>query len=1095
MNQSELCNSCPLAARIGGPCPVQPGWHAKPLKYLFIGEAPGKEEEQQGQPFIGPSGTLLRKKIVDAGIDLDECAFTNAVMCTPREGNRKNLPISTPTAEDALHCVPHAISLVRRYRPKVVIVVGGVAASTVIRQKSIKITTQRGRWSKMAVGMRERYMAFRTWLEDAKLGPDVDDISYSAWDDEDTQIVQIDVAKEQHGYEESWVDTPVMPIVHPAFALRTGVDGRWSESIYFDLQKAMNEVEGTAETTRNLDYRWIYTLDQLREWASDTISRYKNGKFPHIAWDIETSEEASSEGYKIGLATLDPKVRILTMQFCYKRGSAVAIMLNHARSQFNTTSAMMEVRALLKEVLETVPVIGQNLQFDVKATRSRLGIHDIKVVGDTMLMDHWLQAGKGLFSNLDDMGARYLGTGKHKSHAKEWREKFPGGTFEEMPTDLEKPYAGFEEENISLGYAAGDADVTLGVYDSIRALIEQEGRWQEHYDIMYGQHEVWQVVCDTEYSGMPVERSILDALNVEYPKRIDKCLVELHNNGYIRAYVDKKRVAANQKSADHNASIKAGSRKRSKKIYDLNEWLQVRKNWFNPNSVKQVLELWMGTMHLPFAQFADTSLKDLEFSETKPGIPKTSAHNRKVLTTALEEWTEANRQKGDEQSAQHWAMMAEVVALHSKYKTLTKLYGTYVKGIYPLIIDKPEPDQEWDPNKRCFELYRPFADFPRPWSIHPSYKLNGTETGRLSSADPNGQNFPKWEVEQRVQDPAGNVKSCYVSHWRGKGGLIVQPDYSQIEVRVMVMMCGDERLGAAINAGKDIHTFAASLVHGIPEEKVTKDIRGPVKSITFGIIYGQSVSSMSQLLKIPVHEGQKIQDKFFQEMPKVKDFMELQHDFVKEHGYVYTLLGRRRWLPHYQSDREAEKSKALRDSVNTPIQSIASDLCATAFGRSWSMIKAAGIEAVPYSIIHDSQGFDASPGRFFDIIELQYYQMAIVPQIIWPWITVKPEADFEIAPGWGRDVGAKLFFDENEQLDHNRIGLAGPVHDVDLVCSEIHAGGQDYEVLADGPHPKEEEAAKGMWYRELNVDRPDPICLLQGKKLFIRGQEQGITAS
>jgi hypothetical protein len=475
--------------------------------------------------------------------------------------------------------------------------------------------------------------------------------------------------------------------------------------------------------------------------------------------------------------------------------------------------------------------------------------------------------------------------------------------------------------------------------------------------------------------------------------------------------------------------------------------------------------------------------------------PKTNRHNRKIIChycqVTSQEWTKAANENGDHDSrlrAFYYGAAAELMELIDELKVLSKMFGTYVKGIYPLIIDKPDFDEDQDPRNRCNPLYKELGDWPLPWSIHPSYHLSGTETGRLSSSDPNGQNFPKGRM-----DPEANVKEHYISRWEGQGGIIVQPDYSQIEVRVMVMLAGEEQMAAAINAGEDIHRFVASLVHNCKPGEVTKEQRGRVKTVTFGIIYGQSIGALAQALGIPKTEAQAIQDDLFARCPKLKAFMDAQRAFVKEYKRVFTPFGRMRWLPHVDSTDKGERGKADRDSVNTPIQSAASEMCAMAFGRTWKALQEVGIPSYPYSIIHDSLGFDVGPGYWFDVIELQYYQMVWKPYELWPnLITVKPEADFDIGAGWGREIEGKLFFDEEGEMDHNRICFAGPEDYITRLLGEIETGGQRYDVLYQGTHRNEVEAKDGKVEAEIRVDRPDPIFIVENRKLkTLRKVSQG----
>ena len=1081
---SVLCSSCPLASKVNGQTVVvSPKYHTEnPLQYMIVGEAPAREDIEQGQPFVGPPGKLLREKLEAANIDIDDCLIANSCWCPPRDN--LGAGIRNPTSEEADHCIPHTFSLIQKYRPKVIVAVGAVSAKALLRPKNkAKITTIRGRQMALSPTPVDRYTALLDWAENTGS-------SVAPAETGEEMLAAIENAVENSGYDESWTEIPVFPIVHPSFALRKGRDGKWSESISFDLQRVYNLVNAEEVMERKANYRWINDLDEARTYIYGLIDEFKAGALPHgaVAVDVETSRVENDAG-SVGLAAYDPRVTLYTIQFCPRAGDSVSLMVNHPKSTMNDADSLYQLRQMLIDFFSEVDVVGQNFGFDIHVLRCRLGIKKFRVLGDTMLLDHFLQAGRDLTSSLDDIGARYLGTGLHKTPAKIWEEANPGKDFGDMPLAL------------ALDYASGDADVTLQAFAVIKGKLEEDHNRWGWYDYIMRQNGVYDVVTDMEWAGMPVDKDALAELNTTYPERIEACLKKIQATHQVQVYLEKvalpefnaKVLEYNKEVETHNKIAESpDNRKRKRKfkktIPDMLAWMEDRERWFNPKSVKQVQKI----IKMIPVHWDEEALWDIEYSDEdnkfrktkerfKPGkFPSTNRHNRKILRHYYQMMAKRWREEHNNvDHAFYYDQAAELMTLLDEAQVLSKMFGTYVKGIYPLIIDKPDPDEAWDPRERCNPLYKETGDWPRPWSIHPSYHLNGTETGRLSSSDPNGQNFPKGRMDSKA-----NVKAHYISHWDGEGGIIVQPDYSQIEVRVMVMLAGETQMADAINRGEDIHRFVASLVHNRKPEEVTKAQRGKVKTVTFGIIYGQSVGALAQALGIPKSEAQEIQDTLFARCPNLKAFMDSQHDIVKEHKRVFTNFGRIRWLPHVDSPDKGERGKADRDSVNTPIQSVASDMCAMAFGRTWKAIQNVGIQAYPYSIIHDSQGFDVSPGFWFDIIELQYYQMVWKPYELWPnIITVKPEADFDIGAGWGRQVEGKLFFDDAGEIIHDRITFSGPESYVDLLLNEIEAGGQKIDMLYKGAHRNEVEAEGGKFEAEIKVDRPNPVFLCEGRKL------------
>jgi DNA polymerase-1 len=1083
---SSLCSTCPIAERCGGCYRIYPDIpKSKEFKYLFMGESPMPPEIEADSPFKGPAGSVFRDALVRGEFRPEEYALTNACWCPARIAEQDY--VQQPTYEEARHCIAHSLALVQNFRPRVIVAVGAPACKSLTGDKKFKVGKEHGKWLKINVPFEALYATFRLWFKNQRVraevlnlgDPDAKLFYYTELNPVEQEAEcweQIHRAEKDLGYSLDWLDTPVMPVYHPSFILHKGRWGQLWEELCLDLTKARDEVEGIVRVKEEVAYRWIETIDDWIQYVDETIKMHEDGKLPIFACDTETTMQQDVVGH----LPYDPNTRLVAFSASRRANEGIAVMVNGRDHGFNDPTEFGMFRHHLDRLLTTVPSVWQNATFDYNILRCLLGIKP-KVAADTMLMDHWYNMGQGLYHGLDELGQRYAGTGKHKSEAKDWFRNNPGKTFDDMPRD------------ILLEYAAGDADVTLKCYWKIRKEIEGEGRWTQHQEHYWGVHKGWQVIADLEWHGMAIDKKQLDRLAEVYPQRLQEVIVQLHKTRPVMRFLSAKygvyREGLEQRNAEVAAARAAGNkRRRPSKIKTMQEWLQDKKNQFNPASDKQVPLLW-SSLGIPFDH---RDLKDLEFSDKcprckkewcrcepkyKPKNPRANAHNRDVLGPALRDWAVKSEKAGNP-NFETWKMIADTTDLISRFKKLQKLNGTYVQGIYKVIPDKDETGA--DPRDRCFHLYRGCCDFPPSWTLHPSFNMHGTDTGRLSSSDPNGQNFPgKGDTKDT------NIKRPYISRWYGKGGLLVQPDYSQIEVRVMVVECGDERLAAAINAGKDIHKFVTSLVHDIPEEEVTADLRKPCKTVTFGILYGQGTDSIAQALHITRKEAEDLQKRFFAMLPKVKGFVDAQHKFVRENQYVATRLGRIRYLTHIASERVAKSNKALRDCVNTPIQSIASDLCWRAYGRTWERIKEIGILAHPFSIIHDSSTFDVGPGHFFDLIELQYYEMVHRTQELFPWLNVKPEADFSIGTQWSGLIDVKLFFDD-EDWGHYKLGLDGPIEDVDEVHAAIITGGQKVtETGVDGPHPQPEEAEKGKWYREVIVDRPNPLCMLNGKKLDI----------
>jgi DNA polymerase-1 len=227
-----------------------------------------------------------------------------------------------------------------------------------------------------------------------------------------------------------------------------------------------------------------------------------------------------------------------------------------------------------------------------------------------------------------------------------------------------------------------------------------------------------------------------------------------------------------------------------------------------------------------------------------------------------------------------------------EYRGLTKLKNTYTDKL-PKMINH------------------------RTGRVHTSYHQAITATGRLSSTDPNLQNIPIRNEEGR------KVRQAFVPR---EGYKIVAADYSQIELRIMAHLSGDEGLLDAFAHGRDIHKATAAEVFGVNLDEVTTEQRRSAKAINFGLIYGMSAFGLAKQLNIPRHEAQKYMDLYFERYPGVLEYMDSTRKGAKEKGYVETVFGRRLYLPDIKASNGARRKGAERAAINAPMQGTAADI-------------------------------------------------------------------------------------------------------------------------------------------------------------------------
>ena len=261
------------------------------------------------------------------------------------------------------------------------------------------------------------------------------------------------------------------------------------------------------------------------------------------------------------------------------------------------------------------------------------------------------------------------------------------------------------------------------------------------------------------------------------------------------------------------------------------------------------------------------------------------------------------------------------------FRGLRKLLSTYVEAL-PKLINK------------------------HTGHIHTSFNQAITATGRLSSSDPNLQNIP-------VKGEDGKeLRRCFIPE---PGCLFFSADYSQIELRVMAHLSGDEGLIDAFRNGYDIHAATAARIFKETMEHVTRDQRSMAKRANFGIIYGITVFGLAQNLDIDRNEAKKLIDDYFQSFPKVKEYMERCKETARSKGYAETIFHRRRYLPDINSGNATVRGFAERNSINAPIQGSAADIIKLAMVRIYKRFKDENIKSKMILQVHDELNFSVFP--------------------------------------------------------------------------------------------------------------------------------------
>ncbi len=271
--------------------------------------------------------------------------------------------------------------------------------------------------------------------------------------------------------------------------------------------------------------------------------------------------------------------------------------------------------------------------------------------------------------------------------------------------------------------------------------------------------------------------------------------------------------------------------------------------------------------------------------------------------------------------------------------------------------------------------------------VHTTYDQTGTATGRLASSEPNLQNIP-------VRGDWGKkIRRAFIAP---KGYRLISADYSQIELRILAHLSGDEALCQAFERGEDIHTQAAVSVFGVKPEEVTEEMRRKAKVLNFGIAYGISAAGLAQQLGIELEEAQRLIERYFERFPKVRDYIDRIVAFAREHKFVRTLMNRRRFLPDIDNADQRLQEAAKRAAINTPVQGTSADIMKAAMVAVWRGLKERGYDAKMTMQVHDELMLEVSEQQVLEVAKFVKRTMESVFRLRVPLVV-----ETKVGNNWG----------------------------------------------------------------------------------------------
>lgn len=355
----------------------------------------------------------------------------------------------------------------------------------------------------------------------------------------------------------------------------------------------------------------------------------------------------------------------------------------------------------------------------------------------------------------------------------------------------------------------------------------------------------------------------------------------------------------------------------------------------------------LADMELTGVRIDDNTLKETSKAFTE----RMMEYERKIYEEAGQEFNISSPKQVGE------VLFGKLKILEKPKKTRTGQYVTSeevlqgLKGKHPIV----ENILNYRGMKKLLSTYvdnLPKLVNPRTGHIHTSFNQALTATGRLSSSDPNLQNIPV------RTDDGKEIRKCFVPE---PGCLFFSADYSQIELRIMAHLSGDENMIEAFREGFDIHRATAARIWKEDMDDVTDAQRKKAKQANFGIIYGITTYGLAQRMEIPNAEAKEIIEGYFATFPKVKAYMEQAKQTARENGYAETIFHRRRYLPDINSHNATVRGFAERNAINAPIQGSEADIIKVAMVRIWNRFRNEGLRSKMILQVHDELNFSVCP--------------------------------------------------------------------------------------------------------------------------------------
>lgn len=778
-------------------------------------------------------------------------------------------------------------------------------------------------------------------------------------------------------FDDDYIAT-IVPTWNPVYAMRRESA---QPEIVADLRIAANIASGSANKG---DYRYVNDIDNVDYFCNLIVEQHRKGELQHgfVAVDIETNQVI------VRGEEPDPwsdKWNIATLQLSWEAGQGILIPVVREGSVFNNKLGITALCASLKKVFDEVPVVGHNFRFDYSWIYAKLGLEVKNVVMDTMLAAHTV-AGAVTPLGLGDLTVRHLGIPSHKDVIDTAMADQPAETrnYGAIPTDILVEY-GCADTDYTLQLAAKlKKDMEDFTYEEFDRPVMFSNMWEAFQrNTMFP----WKCITNMEIRGAHIDQETCNKVAEDLLKDKQACIDYIVGSEFSKKFSDMFREKNTKRERERRAvrykavCQKCGNdtlheppiNKAGYKCPDCGsmdtavtrvqvgtgefyivdsqpEWIE---KVLNPASHKQMSNLIYDIMGLPM---------------TKAGTRSVDVNARKELLSYC------NYHRLDAEKS--------IIERYAEFNVFSKLYSSYAVAI-PNFITVDADSEDTYPTAHVSPVRALNC-------IHTTFKQHGTKTGRLSSAKPNLQNLPR----------SSSIKRVFTS--RFEDGFIVQADFSQAEIRGIVVESGEESLRQAYLAGVDIHRKTASNATKKPIEMVTDEERQAAKAIIFGLIYGRGAKAIAEATALSLEEAQALINGFLDENYKIKEWIAYQKKLVRKHRLAISRLGRIRNLEEFFRDLEDREAigQAERAGVNHPIQGLAGDFCLNGMARLDYRMVELKMASLIFGTVHDSVIADVHPAEFKSYVVMAKEEMEDKLPESFPFLNLPMKIDLEVGPTW-----------------------------------------------------------------------------------------------